>query len=46
MAALVRLAKERFGRVDVLFANAGIMPAGNMSQLNVKSWMDKTVIQR
>ena len=40
MVALVRLAKERFGRVDVLFANAGIMPAGNMSQLNVKSWMD------
>ena len=40
MAALVKLAKEKFGRVDVLFANAGIMPAGNMSELNVKSWMD------
>ena len=40
MAALVKLAKEKFGRVDVLFANAGIMPAGNMSELNVKSWID------
>lgn len=40
MIALVKQAKEKFGRVDVLFANAGIMPAGNMSELNVKSWMD------
>lgn len=38
MAALVRLAMEKFGRVDAVFANAGIMPAGNMSQLNVKDW--------
>lgn len=39
MTALVALAKERFGRVDVLFANAGIMPAGNMSALKVNDWM-------
>ena len=39
MAALVALAKERFDKVDVLFANAGIMPAGNMSELKVKDWM-------
>lgn len=39
MAALVRLAKDKFGHVDVLFANAGIMPAGNMSELKVKDWM-------
>ena len=39
MAALVALAKEKFGKVDVLFANAGIMPAGNMSELKVRDWM-------
>ena len=36
MKALVSLAKERFGKIDVLFANAGIMPGGNMSELKVK----------
>lgn len=39
MTALVSLAKERFGHVDVLFANAGVMPAGNMSELKVKDWL-------
>lgn len=39
MQALVSLAKEKFGKVDVLFANAGIMPGGNMSELKVKDWM-------
>lgn len=39
MEALVSLAKERFGRVDVLFANAGIMPGGNMSEMKVADWM-------
>ena len=39
MQALVKLAKEKFGKVDVLFANAGIMPAGNMSELKVNDWM-------
>ncbi len=38
MKALVALAKERFGKVDVIFANAGIMPAGNMSELKVSDW--------
>lgn len=38
MKKLVRTAKERFGRVDVLFANAGIMPAGNMSELKTDDW--------
>ena len=33
MNAVVALAKEKFGKVDVVFANAGIMPAGNMSGL-------------
>ncbi len=40
MRALVRLAKDRFGRVDAVFANAGIMPGGNMSELKVPDWMD------
>lgn len=40
MQALAALAKEKFGRVDALFANAGIMPAGNMSQMKVSDWMD------
>ena len=39
MQAIAALAKEKFGRIDALFANAGIMPAGNMSQLQVESWM-------
>lgn len=40
MQALAALAKAQFGRVDALFANAGIMPAGNMSQMKVSDWMD------
>lgn len=40
MKAIVKLAKEKFGKVDVLFANADIMPAGNMSELDFKGWMD------
>ncbi len=39
MRALVALAKEKFGRVDVLFANAGIMPGSSMSELKVSDWM-------
>lgn len=38
MQALVALAQERFGRVDAAFANAGTMPAGNMSELKVDDW--------
>lgn len=40
MKALVKLAKEKFGKVDALFANAGIMPGGNISELKVKDWME------
>lgn len=39
MKKLVSLAKEKFGKIDVLFANAGIMPGGNMSELKVDDWM-------
>ena len=38
MNAVVALAKEKYGKVDAVFANAGIMPAGNMSELKVKDW--------
>lgn len=38
MKELVTLAKERFGKIDVVFANAGIMPAGNMSELKTADW--------
>ena len=38
MSALVVLAKEKFGKVDAVFANAGIMPAGNMSELKTADW--------
>lgn len=39
MKALAALAKEKFGKVDALFANAGVMPGGNMSELKVQDWM-------
>ncbi len=39
MNELVKLAKEKFGKVDVIFANAGVMPGGNMSELKVSDWM-------
>ena len=42
MKAVVALAKERFGQVDALFANAGIMPVSSMSQLAVDEW-DKMI---
>lgn len=38
MRALAAFAAEKFGRIDALFANAGIMPAGNMSQLKTGDW--------
>ncbi|WP_321433671.1 SDR family oxidoreductase [Trichococcus flocculiformis] len=39
MKNLIALAKEKFGKVDAVFANAGIMPGGNMSELKVDDWM-------
>ena len=36
--AIVRLAKERFGRVDVVFLNAGIMPNSPLSALKTDEW--------
>lgn len=38
MKALAAFTKEKFGRIDVLFANAGIMPVGNLTQLKTNEW--------
>ena len=35
---LVALARERFGRLDVLVSNAGAMPVGPMDDLAVEDW--------
>lgn len=35
---LVELAKEKFGKVDVIFLNAGIMPNSPFSALKVDEW--------
>lgn len=39
MQALVSFAKENFSKVDVLFANAGIMPGSSMSELKISDWI-------
>lgn len=38
--ALVSLARERFGKLDVLFANAGIGPISPLDDLRVDDWND------
>lgn len=35
---LVDLALERFGGLDVLFSNAGVMPIGPLDELDVDAW--------
>jgi len=34
---VIDLAMTSFGRIDVLFNNAGIMPQGNLAELNYDS---------
>ncbi|MBO0419428.1 SDR family oxidoreductase [Vagococcus fluvialis] len=36
--ALINLAKEKFGKVDVLFLNAGLMPNSPLSELKSHEW--------
>lgn len=36
--AFVAFAQERFGRVDVIFNNAGVMPVSPMSALKTEEW--------
>jgi NADP-dependent 3-hydroxy acid dehydrogenase YdfG len=38
VAALVALARERFGRLDVLVSNAGVMPVSPLDDLRVDDW--------
>jgi NADP-dependent 3-hydroxy acid dehydrogenase YdfG len=38
VAALVALAVERFGRLDVLIGNAGVMPVSAFDALRVEDW--------
>ncbi len=38
LQTLVALAKQRFGRLDVLFSNAGAMPIGPFDDLAVDDW--------
>lgn len=35
---LVDLAKEKFGHVDVIYLNAGVMPNSPLSELRVEDW--------
>lgn len=37
-AAIAKLAQETFGRVDVIFLNAGIMPTAPLSALKTDEW--------
>lgn len=39
LTRLVAMSKERFGRLDVLISNAGIMPIGPVTELAVDDWM-------
>ena len=38
MKAFIHFAKDQFGRVDVIFNNAGVMPLSPMSALKVEEW--------
>lgn len=40
VAAFVNAAHVEFGRIDVLFNNAGIMPLGRMDALEMDAWND------
>ena len=38
VASFVNFARERFGRLDVLISNAGLMPLSPLDQLKVEEW--------
>lgn len=38
LEAIAQLAKDKFGRVDVMINNAGVMPLSTLDQLKVEEW--------
>jgi NADP-dependent 3-hydroxy acid dehydrogenase YdfG len=42
MKAFIHFAKDKFGRIDVIFNNAGVMPLSLMKDLKVEEW-DKMI---
>src|SRR5882757_1097426 len=38
LTALVAVARERYGRLDVLINNAGVMPISPLDELRVEDW--------
>jgi meso-butanediol dehydrogenase / (S,S)-butanediol dehydrogenase / diacetyl reductase len=38
VAAAVRLARERYGRLDVMFNNAGMATVGRLDEVSLESW--------
>lgn len=42
MKAFIHFAKDKFGRLDVIFNNAGVMPLSPMNALKVEEW-DKMI---
>jgi NADP-dependent 3-hydroxy acid dehydrogenase YdfG len=38
LSALVKLACERYGKLDVLINNAGVMPVSPLDDLRVEDW--------
>jgi NADP-dependent 3-hydroxy acid dehydrogenase YdfG len=42
IAEIVQFAKDKFGRIDVIFNNAGVMPLSLMKDLKVDEW-DKMI---
>jgi NADP-dependent 3-hydroxy acid dehydrogenase YdfG len=41
-AAIVQFAQDKFGRIDVIFNNAGVMPLSRIEDLKVEEW-DKMI---
>jgi NADP-dependent 3-hydroxy acid dehydrogenase YdfG len=42
LAAIVQFTKDKFGRIDVIFNNAGVMPLSLMKDLKIEEW-DKMI---
>jgi NADP-dependent 3-hydroxy acid dehydrogenase YdfG len=38
LEAIAQLAKDKFGRIDVMINNAGVMPLSTLDQLKVEEW--------